>query len=70
MEDISVRFAHRLKQLRQRHHLTQERLAELADISEKHVQRLESRQPCGIRLVTLERVAKAFGITLSELLKF
>ncbi len=69
MEDIGVRFAHRLKELRKKHHLTQECLAELADISEKHVQRLESHQPCGVRLVTLERLAKAFGISLSELLK-
>ena len=70
MEDIGVRFANRLKQLRRRHHLTQEKLAELAEISEKHVQRLESQQPCGVRLVTLERIAKAFRISLSELLRF
>lgn len=70
MEDIGVRFAHRLKHLRKRHGLTQERLAELADISEKHIQRLESHQPCGVRLITLERIAKAFGLGLSELLKF
>ena len=70
MDDISVRFARHLKHLRKRHRITQERLAELAEISEKHVQRLESRQPCGVRLVTLDRIAKAFGISLSELLKF
>ena len=69
MDDIGVRFAHRLKQLRRRHRFTQERLAELADISEKHVQRLESHEPCGVRLVTLERIANAFDISLSELLK-
>jgi len=70
MESVGIRFARRVKQLRKRHGLTQERLAELADISEKHVQRLESHEPCGVRLVTLERIAKAFGISLSELLKF
>ncbi len=69
MADISVRFAHRLKYLRKRHRITQERLAELAEISEKHVQRLESSQPCGVRLVTLDRIAQAFGISLSELLR-
>ena len=69
MEDVSVRFARRLKYLRKQHHLTQEKLAELADVSEKHVQRLESHEPCGVRLVTLEQIAKAFGISLSELLK-
>lgn len=69
MADVSVRFAHRLKHLRKRHRITQERLAELAEISEKHVQRLESSQPCGVRLVTLDRIAQAFGISLSELLR-
>ncbi len=69
MDNIGVRFAHRLKRLRERHHMTQERLAELAEISEKHVQRLEGKKPCGVRLVTLERIARAFGISLSELLK-
>ena len=70
MDDIGVRFARHLKSLRKRFGITQERLAELADISEKHVQRLESHEPCGVRLITLERIAKAFGISLSELLKF
>ncbi len=69
MEDVSVRFAKRLKHLRQRHHLTQERLAELAEVSDKHIQRLESNKPCGVRLVTLDRLARAFGVTLSDLLK-
>ena len=69
MEDVGLRFAQRLKYLRKRHHITQERLAELAEISEKHVQRLESRQPYGVRLVTLDKIAKAFGIKLSDLLK-
>ena len=70
MDDVGLHFARRLKQLRKRHGLTQERLAELAEISEKHVQRLESSHPCGVRLVTLERIAKAFDVSLSELLKF
>ncbi len=69
MENVSIRFARRLKQLRKRHHLTQERLAELAEVSDKHLQRLESDKPCGVRLVTLDRIAKAFSISLSNLLK-
>lgn len=70
MDDIGVRFARRLKYLRKRSGITQERLAELANISEKHIQRLESREPYGVRLVTLERIAKAFGLSLSQLLRF
>lgn len=69
MEDIGVRFGRRLKELRRQRLMTQEQLAEIAAISDKHVQRLESSKPCGVRLVTLERIAKAFGISLSDLLK-
>ncbi len=70
MDAIGLRFARRLKQLRKKHKLTQERLAELAAISDKHLQRLESSKPCGVRLVTLDRIAKSLDISLSELLKF
>jgi len=70
MDDIGIRFGRQLKKLRKRQRLTQERLAELARISVKHVQRLESSKPCGVRLVTLNRFAKAFRISLSELFRF
>jgi transcriptional regulator with XRE-family HTH domain len=69
MDHVNLRLARRLKALRAKHHLTQEQLAEHADLSIKHVQRLESKRPCGVRLITLDRIAKAFGISLSELLK-
>jgi len=69
MDGVSIRLARRLKALRAKYHLTQEQLAERADLSIKHVQRLESKKPCGVRLITLDRIAKAFGVSLSELLK-
>ena len=69
-KEVGRRFGRRLKELRRRGGLTQERLAELANISVKHIQRLESKEPCGVRLVTLFRIAKAFSITCSKLLNF
>ena len=70
MENIGLRFAQHLKKLRAKYRLTQEELADRAGISVKHVQRLESKDPCGVRLVTLARIAKAFSISLSNLFRF
>ena len=69
-EDIKVRFSRRLRRLRQKSGYTQQELAELADIEYKHVQRLESKKPCDIKLSTLQKLAKAFKIPLTKLLDF
>jgi len=68
--DIRVKFSKRIKQLRIKYNYTQQELSELADIEYKHIQRLESKKPCDVKLSTLEKLAKAFKISLSKLLKF
>lgn len=68
--DIKVNYSKRLRQLRKKYGYTQQKLAELADVEYKHIQRLESKKPCDIKLSTLEKLAKAFGISLSKLLDF
>ena len=68
--DIVVRFSDRLRQLRRKQNLTQEELAERADISYKNIQYLESKNPTCPSLRTLDKLAKAFGMSLSRLLKF
>ena len=51
--------------------MTQEQLAELTDLSVKHIQRLESKtKPCGVRLTTVYRIIKAMKIKPSDLLDF
>jgi transcriptional regulator with XRE-family HTH domain len=70
MIDINTRFAKRLRELRISHKLTQERLAELAGIDYKHLQDMEGKCPSAPTLVTLEKLAKAFKISLSKLLDF
>ncbi|MFH1421489.1 MAG: helix-turn-helix transcriptional regulator [Planctomycetota bacterium] len=67
--NISVRFSERLRKLRKEYGYTQQELAELAEIEYKHIQRLESKKPCDVKLSTIEKLAKAFKITLAELLK-
>jgi transcriptional regulator with XRE-family HTH domain len=48
--------------------MTQERLSEITRISTVHISQLENghREPC---LGTMAKLAKAFGLTISELMK-
>lgn len=70
MDNINVRFGKRLKDLRKKKKMTQEELASLADLEYKYIQRLESKKPSSPTLNTLEKLAKAFGLSPTELLKF
>ena len=70
-KDIRIDFAIRLKKLRLKKKWTQEKLAEYADLAYRHIQRLESTtNPPPAKIDTIEKLAKAFGITASQLLKF
>ncbi len=68
--DINARFARRLRELRRKDKLTQQRLAELAGIEYKHLQALESGKPPSPRLETIEKLAHAFKVSPSKLLDF
>jgi transcriptional regulator with XRE-family HTH domain len=69
-KDIRVNYAKRIRQLREKYGYTQQKLAELSNIEYKHIQRLESKKPCDVKLSTLEKLAKAFKMTLSKLMDF
>jgi DNA-binding XRE family transcriptional regulator len=56
----------RIKKLRGKHHYTQEMLAEKADISSQHIQRLEGKTPGKCFVTTIRSIAKAFGMTLCQ----
>jgi transcriptional regulator with XRE-family HTH domain len=58
----------RLRQLRERHELSQEGFAEMSGISYKYYQAVEAGRKRELRLSTLERLAKAYGIEVHELL--
>ncbi|MBF0483370.1 MAG: helix-turn-helix transcriptional regulator [Candidatus Omnitrophica bacterium] len=68
-EIVSI-FSKHLRKLRIKNNLTQEKLAELADISYKNIQYLESKNPTCPNLITLNKIANAFKISLSKLLNF
>jgi transcriptional regulator with XRE-family HTH domain len=69
-KEIVKKFSRRVKELRLKKRMTQEELAETADISYKNIQYLESKNPTCPSLITLNKLAKAFGISISQLLKF
>ena len=70
-KDIRIKFAIRLRKLRLKRGWTQEDLAEHADLAYRHVQRLESmKNPPPAKIDTIHKIAKAFNISPSKLLKF
>jgi transcriptional regulator with XRE-family HTH domain len=56
--------------LRKKHDFSQEKLAELAGVDYKHMQKIEGKNPGYARLNTIEKIAKAFNMSSSQLLKF
>ncbi len=50
--------------------LTQEEVSELIEVSTRYYQMLESKKPAAITIDTIERLAEAFKINPSQLLKF
>ena len=62
------RVAQRTRELRQKHGLTQQELAEVADMSEKFLQQIESQRKKEIWVSTVERIAAAFSLELHEFL--
>jgi transcriptional regulator with XRE-family HTH domain len=67
-EDIKDRVSKRLRELRLKRGYTQEELSELAEIEYKHIQRIESKRPCDIKISTLDKLARALKTTPSKLL--
>ncbi len=69
--DVTRKLAKKLKQLREKRGLTQEEVAELADLSTRHYQQLESdRNLNAPQLDTLEKLARALKVKLTDLVDF
>lgn len=60
------RVAIRTRELRQKHGLSQQELAEVADMSEKFLQQIEAQRKKEIWVSTVERIACAFSLELDE----
>ena len=62
-EDICIKLGKKLRELREKHALTQEDLAHRSGISTKYLQNLEGKTPKIASIVTLAKLAKAFKWT-------
>ncbi len=69
-ETICIKLSKRIKNLREERGLTQEELAAMANISTKYLQNLEGKNPKTASIITLEKLAKAFKLSISKLLHF
>lgn len=67
MEDIKVKFGQRVKNLRLSKGYSQEKLAEISDLDRTYIPGIESGKR-NVSLVVVEKIAKAFTISISELL--
>ena len=65
-KDITLQFSVNLRKFRQARKLTQQKLADVAGIEYKYIQRLESKKPPAVRLDTLARLARALQIHPSK----
>lgn len=65
----SQNLANNIKRLREAKRLSQEKLARLADIANNTLIKMESGENQNPTLVTLKKVAKAFGVSVDDLIK-
>lgn len=61
-------FGNRVKRLRQIQGISQEKLADLADLDRTYIHGIESGKR-NVSIAVISKIAKAFQITMSELLK-
>lgn len=67
--DIQLKLGKKIKALRQKRGLTQDKLGELTGIDVKYIQKIEGKTPPAIRIPTLERIAKALKVSPAKLLE-
>ena len=67
MEDIKVKFGKRAKELRLKKGVSQEKMAELADLDRTYIPGIEAGKR-NVSLEVIEKIAKVFSMSISELL--
>lgn len=68
--NVRLKLSKKIKELRKMHGLTQEKLSEVTEIDYKYIQKIEGKNPPALKIDTLQRIAKAFNISVSKLLDF
>ena len=69
IKPIQHKFGANLRKYRKLRKLTQQQLAELAEIEYKYIQRLEGKKPTAVRIDTVARLAKVLNIAPFKLLR-
>jgi transcriptional regulator with XRE-family HTH domain len=67
MDNIKIRFGKRIRELRLLKGISQEKLSELANIDRTYVTGIETGKR-NVSIVIIEKLSKAFGIPIHELL--
>jgi transcriptional regulator with XRE-family HTH domain len=67
LSDVTVRFGKRLREVRTRKGISQEKLAELAGLHRTYVSSVE-RGERNISLINIENLANALGVPMAELM--
>ena len=67
MADVMVRFGSKLRKVREKQGISQEKLAELAGLHRTYVSSVERGQR-NISLVNIEKLAVALGVTMGKLM--
>ena len=65
---IRLKLGRKIKEFRGKRGYTQERLAELASIDYKYLQRIEGKNPPALKIDTIEKIAKALNLSLQKLM--
>ena len=69
-KNLRLKLGKKIRFLRKGLKLTQEELSETADIDYKYIQRIEGKNPPGVKIDTIGRLAKALRVRPAELLDF
>jgi len=64
-----LQLGHKIRAFRQKAGYTQERLAELAGLDYKYLQRIEGKNTPNLKIDTIEKLAKALRIKPAKLLE-
>ncbi|MDD5173482.1 MAG: helix-turn-helix transcriptional regulator [Candidatus Omnitrophica bacterium] len=67
---IRLKLGEKIKYFRKKRGYTQSKLAELADIDYKYLQRIEGKNPPALKIDTIGKLASALKVSISELMDF
>ena len=68
MENLKIKIGQRIKEIRVKQGLSQEKLALLADLDRTYIPGIESGKR-NISITVLEKISNALGMTVSDLTK-